>query len=90
MNYEITTTSAIEFAFVALPDTPPRWRLPREMKLVRAQQAAQEGGEMRASLRALLDSGAAPRGDHAPRRDLEQARWAQRKAEAARRAAGLA
>ena len=55
-NYEITTTSAIEYAFVATPDSPPKGGWPVEEKLRRAQ--AREEGEQRASLDPLIRSGA--------------------------------
>jgi len=55
-NYEITTTSAIEYAFVATPDSPPEGGWPVEEKLRRAQ--AREEGERRTSLDQLIRSGA--------------------------------
>eukprot|EP00966_Prymnesium_polylepis_P124768 2885656-Prymnesium_polylepis.1 len=55
-NYEVTTSSAIEYAFVATPDSPTESGWPAEEKIRRAQ--AMEAGGRRASLDQLVKSGA--------------------------------
>ena len=67
-NYEIKTTSAIEYAFVATPDSPPKGGWPVEEKLRRAQQGlrerlrqcclTREESERQADLDLLIKSGA--------------------------------
>ena len=44
-NYEIETTSAIEYAFVATPDSPPEGGWPVEEKLRRAQNKREEAAD---------------------------------------------
>ena len=66
-NYEMNTTSAIEWRFVAEPDAPPDGGWPVERKLVdlvQEQQRTSPGPLMRQltrSSQALLESGAKPR-----------------------------
>ena len=69
-NYEITTCSAIEWAFVATPDEPPSGGWPGEARLRRALQptAAPEECE---SLEQLVKSGAKMR-QPMPRAALEK------------------
>ena len=39
-NYEITTTSAIEWKFSASPESPPAGGFPKEQKILKAQARA--------------------------------------------------
>ena len=59
-NYDITTTSALEWRFVAEPDTEPNEGWPEEKKLVRAMDYEQQGRSAALSVgsQALLSSGA--------------------------------
>ena len=36
-NYELTTTSSIEWKFSAVPESPPEGGFPKEQKILRAQ-----------------------------------------------------
>ena len=54
-NYDLRTTSAVEWAFVATPDAPPEGGWPVEKKI----RAALDGGEG-ADLEAIRASGAQP------------------------------
>jgi hypothetical protein len=57
-NYEIETSSAIEWAFVATPDKPPEGGWPIEKKLERAQKPVAAKLERSRSLTELVASGA--------------------------------
>jgi NLR family CARD domain-containing protein 3 len=65
-NYELTSTSRKEYAFVATPDRPPGGAFPVEEKIHRMRSTA---GQMRPSLAALAASGVQPRAAIA-RKDL--------------------
>ena len=41
-NYELTTTSSIEWKFSAAPESPPEGGFPREQKILRAQVRGSE------------------------------------------------
>ena len=59
-NYDVRTSSAVEWAFVATPDKPPAGGFPKEEKILRA--LAPEGARRKSkSLIAIQASGAQPR-----------------------------
>ena len=60
-NYGMTTTSAIEWLFVATPDKPPEEGFPVEEKLRAARAPTPVGQERSKGEEALIASGAQPR-----------------------------
>ena len=68
-NYEVTTTSAIEFGFVATPEAPPAGGWPVEQKLVRVKAVPEL--QRTASVAALVSAGARMR-QPMPRPEMER------------------